>query len=206
MSFWSSIGKVLPTAIGTAVGAFYGGGPGAGYGAQIGGLVSGLGNPNKSSKLRSPAVMPGGARYASGGIYPVTSLPANRLVPSAGLGYSGATPDPSTNLGFPDWGSQIIGAFTGPGSGIANAAMGALGFAPSGGVYRTPCIYQLKSGAQKHGHVALSGKCVPNRRMNPMNVRAARRAIRRVKGARRILQRIERALPRARTHHTRGRR
>jgi hypothetical protein len=40
------------------------------------------------------------------------------------------------------------------------------------------------------------------RRMNPMNVRAARRAIRRIRGARKILQRIERSLPKARTHHT----
>jgi len=32
-------------------------------------------------------------------------------------------------------------------------------------------------------------------RMNPMNVRAARRAIRRIRGARKLLQRIERSLP-----------
>jgi hypothetical protein len=39
-------------------------------------------------------------------------------------------------------------------------------------------------------------------RMNPMNPRAARRAVRRIKGARKLLQRIERTLPRA---HTRRR-
>lgn len=40
------------------------------------------------------------------------------------------------------------------------------------------------------------------RRMNPANIRAARRAIRRIRGTRRILQRIERTLP-TRTVHTR---
>ena len=42
------------------------------------------------------------------------------------------------------------------------------------------------------------------RRMNPMNIRAARRAIRRIRGARRILMRIERSMPKARTHHRRS--
>lgn len=44
-----------------------------------------------------------------------------------------------------------------------------------------------------------SGRCVRNRRMNVMNPRAARRAIRRIKGARKMLQSIERQLPKQRT-------
>lgn len=51
------------------------------------------------------------------------------------------------------------------------------------------------------------------RRMNPMNVRAARRAIRRIKAVRKITHEIERALPKARarsapprhSHSVRGR-
>lgn len=43
-----------------------------------------------------------------------------------------------------------------------------------------------------------SGRCVRNRRMNPMNPRAARRAIRRIKGAMKMLRRIERQLPKQR--------
>ncbi len=39
-------------------------------------------------------------------------------------------------------------------------------------------------------------RCVRNRRMNPLNGRAAFRAIRRIKGARKMLQKIERQLPR----------
>lgn len=40
-----------------------------------------------------------------------------------------------------------------------------------------------------------SGRLVKNRRMNPLNPRAARRAIRRIKAARKMLTSIERSLP-----------
>lgn len=45
-------------------------------------------------------------------------------------------------------------------------------------------------------------RCVRNRRMNPLNGRAASRAIRRIKGARKMLQKIERSLPRAKARAT----
>ena len=45
-----------------------------------------------------------------------------------------------------------------------------------------------------------TGKIIRPRRMNPLNGHAARRAIRRIKGARKMLQAIERSLPKARTH------
>jgi hypothetical protein len=67
------------------------------------------------------------------------------------------------------------------------------------GGMRSPCQYTLRSGQVKNGHIGARGNCVPNRRMNPLNPRAARRAIRRVRGVRRIAQNIERALPKART-------
>lgn len=44
--------------------------------------------------------------------------------------------------------------------------------------------------------------CVKNRRMNVLNGRAASRAIRRIKGARKMLMRIERQMPKARTRRT----
>jgi len=46
------------------------------------------------------------------------------------------------------------------------------------------------------------GTSKKRRRMNPANIKAARRAIRRIRGTRRILQRIERTLP-TRTVHSR---
>lgn len=51
--------------------------------------------------------------------------------------------------------------------------------------------YFLKSGE----FVARGTKCVRNRRMNPLNGHAARKAISRIKGARKMLNRIERSLP-----------
>lgn len=45
-------------------------------------------------------------------------------------------------------------------------------------------------------------RCVRNRRMNPLNGKAATRAIRRIKGARKMLQKIERQLPRAKARAT----
>jgi len=45
-------------------------------------------------------------------------------------------------------------------------------------------------------------RCVRNRRMNPLNGRAAMRAIRRIKGARKMLQKIERQLPRSKARRT----
>lgn len=44
--------------------------------------------------------------------------------------------------------------------------------------------------------------CVRNRRMNPLNGRAAMRAIRRIKGARKMLQKIERQLPKSKARRT----
>lgn len=46
--------------------------------------------------------------------------------------------------------------------------------------------------------------CVRNRRMNPLNGRAASRAIRRIKGARKMLMKIERQLPKPRATRTRS--
>lgn len=44
--------------------------------------------------------------------------------------------------------------------------------------------------------------CVRNRRMNPLNGKAASRAIRRIKGARKMLQKIERQLPKQKARRT----
>lgn len=44
------------------------------------------------------------------------------------------------------------------------------------------------------------------RSMNPLNGRAARRAIRRIRGARKMLMQIERSMPKARTHRAPARR
>lgn len=53
-------------------------------------------------------------------------------------------------------------------------------------------------------YMGADGKVHRRRRMNPANIKAARRAIRRIRSTRRILQRIERLLP-TRTVHARSR-
>lgn len=60
---------------------------------------------------------------------------------------------------------------------------------PAGGFDATG--WPLKANGKPYKHY---------RSMNPLNGKAARRAIRRIKGARKMLQQIERQLPKARTH------
>ena len=80
---------------------------------------------------------------------------------------------------------------------------------PRGGFPRLPPILPIPGldfgggatgGCPAGFHLAKdgSGRCVRNRRMNVMNPRAAKRAIRRIKGARKMLQQIERQLPKQR--------
>jgi hypothetical protein len=59
-------------------------------------------------------------------------------------------------------------------------------------------MYYTKKGTPRR--TKANGQPYKRPSMNPMNPRAARRAIRRIRGARKLLQRIERSLPKARTH------
>lgn len=58
---------------------------------------------------------------------------------------------------------------------------------------------QLKSGKVRYPRMRADGTCYFPRRMNPLNPRAARRAIRRIKAVRRITRDIERSLPKQTT-------
>ena len=58
------------------------------------------------------------------------------------------------------------------------------------------------AGTKKFGPRPARSYCVRNRRMNPLNGRSAMRAIRRIKGARKMLQKIERQLPKAKARRT----
>jgi hypothetical protein len=63
------------------------------------------------------------------------------------------------------------------------------------GAYRK---YYTKKGTPRR--IKRNGQPYAQPHMNPMNPRAARRAIRRIRGARKLLQHIERSLPKARSH------
>jgi len=70
---------------------------------------------------------------------------------------------------------------------------------PGGGLPIIPRPTGVGCPAGFHPAKDRSGRCVRNRRMNPLNPRAARRAIRRIKGAMKVLKSIERQLPKQRT-------
>ena len=102
-------------------------------------------------------------------------------------------------MGAPPWDvvtQQMPGglSFTGPVAG-ASVGTGKLGAAARG---KTVAVTGAGIACPAGYHPAKdgSGRCVRNRRMNVCNMSAARRAIRRLKGARKALQRIERAMPR----------
>lgn len=67
---------------------------------------------------------------------------------------------------------------------------------PTGGSC-TPRV--LRSGKVRYPRHRADGTCYFPRRMNPLNPRAARRAIRRIKAVRRITRDIERSLPKVST-------
>ena len=74
--------------------------------------------------------------------------------------------------------------------GVIGGALGALAFSGGGANGCPSGFHPAKDG---------SGRCVRNRRMNVANPRAGRRAIRRIKGLRKMLQSIEKQLPRKAT-------
>ena len=93
-------------------------------------------------------------------------------------------------------------SFTGPVAG-ASVGTGKLGAAARGKVMSVTGA-GIACPAGYHPAKDGSGRCVRNRRMNVCNMRAANRAIRRLKGARKALQRIERMMPK-RTVRSRSR-
>jgi len=92
--------------------------------------------------------------------------------------------------------------------GIGRAAVGLPGAAATGG-FLAGQLFGRGGGGEgcpSGYHFAKdgSGRCVRNRRMNFGNARAARRSVRRLKGARKLLRDIEKMMP-TRTTQRRGR-
>ena len=90
-----------------------------------------------------------------------------------------------------------------PGSGYSTG--GGFGTTASGQHWQTGMALQRPPVGYHYARDG-SGRIVRNRRMNPLNASAARRAIRRIKGARKMLRSIENSLPkRAASKSTRKR-
>lgn len=100
-----------------------------------------------------------------------------------------------------------IGSIAAPAiKGLLSSSTAKVAAGVAGGAAATALASHLASGGAvpKGYHISKrTGKVVRNRRMNVCNPRAARRAIRRVKGARKMLQQIEKQLPH-RTVHSRA--
>jgi hypothetical protein len=182
MSLLGNVGDFLKKAAKGVVGAlggFVAGGPVGAVVGGVGGLLGGNGSYNTPG-LGSTAGLPAGAMNFSGANNSMLSVIDPRVSGSVG-----------------DW---LVPDFVQAPTDMNGAGV----MASARGAGRVPCIYQLRDGTMKHGHYGRGGKCVPNRRMNPLNPRAARRSIRRIKAVRRISQNIERALPKARTTRRRS--
>lgn len=147
-------------------------------------LVAGINNPISSLTGYAPQL----SLPSSTG-----SWSASGLVRNAGLG--GAPGTLTQGPGFtwsPSGPVNSLGFQAMPGSGITSLAPG---YSPSAMYHR----FYTKKGTLRR--VTKNGVPYKPPHMNPMNPRAARRAIRRIRGARKLLQRIERSLPKARTTH-----
>lgn len=136
-----------------------------------GAIFAGIGALSRGT----PGIAPGGR----GGLPAIGTLPAIGMAGPMGFaGGRGAGPLPGISPGG-------IPAITGLPRGALPSTVDANGMpiCPSG--------YHF----EKQG----KGYCVRNRRMNPLNPRAARRSIRRIKGVQKISADIRKALPKART-------
>lgn len=199
MSLFGSIGNIFSgVAKGYSSGGFWGG---------VAGGVSGLfqkgpKNPNKTKNIGMDPT-----RNLTKGTYQATPYSSPMPMSSAPPG-SVFSASPTVRAAAPYQGTyQTIAAM--PGSGLVRPADTFMGFGAGAGATGTfPTTapgsmmsmyrrYYTKSGAPRRTRKDGQPYAVPH--MNPMNVRAARRAVRRIRGARKLLQRIERSLPRATT-------
>lgn len=171
---------------GAVRGFITGGVTGALSGAVMGNVPGS--NPNMSKRGRSIAgalsgsILPTTGTFSGSQFVRYAANPATSPVPSAGFNWN--PQGPMSSLGFTAM----------PPSTAVGGASGAPGWA-----YRR--LY-TKRGTPRR--IRRDGQPYAVPRMNPMNPRAARRAIRRVRGARRLLQRIERSLPKQTVHRRRA--
>lgn len=149
-------------------------GAGAGFlaGGPLGAVVGGASAFIPKARAAAPAALPGGMGFVGGALPTLTPVRGARLPTIPRI------PGPARNIpGLP---------IPLPDLDFGGAGAGAGGACPAG----------------FHLDKRTRSRCVRNRRMNPLNGRAAMRAIRRIKGARKMLQKIERQLPKAKARRT----
>jgi len=174
-----------------------------GIGGVIGStLLGGIGG-GRTPGIAPPAatrVLPGGGRRVSAGT--INQVPRGRRVIQPGpvrqqMSIFGAVPAIRAAGPIIGAGARAVGRFIGSPTGrltIGGAAAGELArsFA-GGGVDACPSGWHLN---KQDGVGGPAGTyCVRNRRMNFGNARSARRSVRRLKGARKLLKDIEKMMP-----------
>lgn len=191
MSIFSKLKKVAKGALGFATGG-------------IGGALAAYSAPGNPAKTRNAGIDP--TRNTTRGT--VQLGPDLTPIPVSGLpGSVYAAPAASTfsASGFTRLASTVNqqGLIQGsampvlnPGSGSFGGAGNSMSWAPGASPMALYRRFYNKNGTLRR--IKKNGEPYAIPRMNPMNPRAARRAIRRIRGARKLLMRIERSLPRAR--------
>lgn len=129
----------------------------------------------------------GGVARVVGGIVPG---PIGWAAGAVGRLAGGAGPGSSPLGGLP----PVPGVNVVPTPGFRGVVQRAI---PGGATGYTASACMTKDGRPRR--IRKDGKCYKRPTMNPLNPRAARRSIARIKGARRILQAIEREMPHRKT-------
>lgn len=162
-----------------------------GIGGAIGGaLLGGIGGGARTPPIIDRPPLPGG-----GFVQPAAVRFAKR--PTIQLPPVGATR--TTQMSIFSSLPAIISGGARVGRAAGRVLTGRTAAAAGAGVLVGQLLPDGSTGACPSGfHAAKdgSGRCVRNRRMNFGNARAARRSVRRLKGARKLLQDIEKMMPR----------
>jgi len=180
MSLFGSIGNAIKGGLaGFAQGGFYG----AVAGAAGGALSKQPKNPAKTKNLNPVLSAQREAARTTG----VQTVPT--VAQYSASNFVRAAYQPGSLVPIPSMPTLVP---SGPGGTFGGSgATGSYSAAPAWAVRR---LYTKKGTPRR---IRRDGQPYAVPRMNAMNVRAARRAIRRIRGARKLLQRIERSLPKA---------
>ena len=172
-----------------------------GIGGAIGGaLLGGIGGGGRTPPIVQRPPLPGGGFVQPAAVRRAAVRPIIQLPPVG---------TPVTSMSIFSSLPAIISGGARVARGAGRVITGRTAAAASAGVLVGQLLPDGSTGACPSGfHLAKdgSGRCVRNRRMNFGNARAARRSVRRLKGARKLLQDIEKMMPRrpaarSRQHH-----
>ena len=162
-----------------------------GIGGAIGGaLLGGIGGGGRTPPIVQRPPLPGGGFVQPAAVRRAAVRPIIQLPPVG---------TPVTSMSIFSSLPAIISGGARVARGAGRVITGRTAAAASAGVLVGQLLPDGSTGACPSGfHLAKdgSGRCVRNRRMNFGNARAARRSVRRLKGARKLLQDIEKMMPR----------